>query len=543
MNNNIHNNSINTHISSNDNININNNQGLYGSLYNDFMPYKNLSDTINLPDPPTLLRFKSNPVLPVAQPSNATSRIEGSYLKTYELNNQLPTPMNSFVESIYPLSELSNDIIHDISSFQLQPSPSSAPIFSPYAESNLPLSRHMDVVESPPEPTKKFETEANNLTRRIIEGNLKSDHSDEYSSNRLLHKQNITCVEDLISKRRPRVKKPKIAKRAYRRRVLKPSKEVNTVTKQTPTSSPIINVIDKAVASLIQTSNLTTPSDLKFDLGSTDNINFDNIFGTSLMESPEFKDSSPNILDTPLDEFVNGDSIPSSQDITLQLPSSTTSSSFPLTDIDTTTPINRTFDITEQKAPSPKCNDILLTPSSANEHLSLVDQIKYDKFLFEVISKKQKRGSYKCAHCPETFPNILDYAAHMDNFGIKREFKCPFVLCPWKVLGFPKRSDLRRHCAFQHKDELKSELKDLLNLKDEAFPTILCSNKYCEKEFYRKDAFARHVAIVHQNKKSRFNKKLAALIQDYPENLTEEEKVEYIKVNINKTRLNNKQKS
>lgn len=538
----MYNNNIDPNINSNDNVNMNNNQGLYGSLYSDLMPFKNISDALSIHEPPTLLRFKANPVLPVAQPTNATSRIEGSYLKTYELNNQLPTPMNSFVESIYPLSELSNDIIHDISSFQLQPSPSNAPIFSPYAESNLSLSRNMEVVESPPEPTRKFETEANNLTRRIMEGNLKADHSDDHSFNRLLHKQNITCVEDLIGRKRPRVKKPKIVKRAYRRRLPKPSKIVTVDTKPTPASSPIRNVIDKPVSSLIQTTSLTTPSDLEFDLGSTEHINFDNIFGTSLMESPEFKDSTPNLLDTSLEEFVNSNPIPSTQqDITLQLPSSITPSSFPLANIDTVTPIEKTFDIIEQKPPSSKSTDSLLTPSSADEHISLVDQIKNDKPLFEVISKKQKRGSYKCAHCPKTFPNIIEYAGHMDDFGIKREFKCPFVLCPWKVLGLPKRSDLRRHCAIQHKDELKSELKDFLNLKEGAFPTILCSNKYCEKEFYRKDAFTRHVAIVHQNKKSRFNKKLAALIQEYPPNLTEEEKVEYIKENINKKRPNNKQ--
>ncbi len=172
----------------NDISNYNINQGIYSSLLSDFISQKNLSDAITFSDPPSLLRFKANPVLPVAQHSTATSRIDGPYLKTYELNNQLPTPMNSFVESIYPLSELNNEIIQDISPFQVQPPPQPAAIFNPYAPNDFTLPDHMDGNASLSEPKRNFEEEANNLTRRIMEGNLKTDHSEEHSSGRLLHK-------------------------------------------------------------------------------------------------------------------------------------------------------------------------------------------------------------------------------------------------------------------------------------------------------------------------------------------------------------------
>lgn len=175
-------------------------------------------------------------------------------------------------------------------------------------------------------------------------------------------------------------------------------------------------------------------------------------------------------------------------------------------------------------------------------YLSLVEQLNADKPLLKAVYKKQKRGSYRCAHCPETFSNIMEYAEHMDIFNIKREYKCPFPLCAWKILGLPRRSDLRRHCAIQHKTELRSDLKQLLNLKDETYPIIQCDNGFCDKEFYRKDAYNRHIAIVHDNKKSRFNKKLNYLLKTCPSGATEKEKYDFVKTNIFKKKVRKRSK-
>lgn len=177
---------------------------------------------------------------------------------------------------------------------------------------------------------------------------------------------------------------------------------------------------------------------------------------------------------------------------------------------------------------------------SVSSNLTLVEQLQADKPLLNAVHKKQKRGSYRCAHCPETFSNIMEYAEHMDIFNIKREYKCPFPLCAWKILGLPRRSDLRRHCAIQHKTELRSDLKQLLNLKDETYPIIQCDNVFCEKEFYRKDAYNRHIAIVHDNKKSRFNKKLNFLLKACPKDATEKEKYDFVKANIFKKKMRKK---
>lgn len=504
-----------------------------GALLNELTSAKQLSDVENLPDTSYLMDLLSNSSLPTTQ-NNTTSRIEGSYLKTYELNKQLPTPMNSFVESIYPLSELNNEIIQDISPFQLQ----APPPYNPYNSSHFDIPYNSEELTSPPEPKKNFEVEAANLTRRIMTGNLKKDHSDEKSSNRLLVKQNIRCVEDLIGKKRRVVRKPKVAKRPYRRRVPKPIKAIPT-SENTPLDSPTTHEFNKIPVPPYNLSCLATPSDLNFDISSVDNLNIDSLFESDLLESPDFHNPSPEILERRIEELVNTNPSQSTQESDIQVSAPNPSNFFPFENI-ITTPIDKTFDLNPQNLFGTKGGDILLTPSSTDDHVSLVNQIKNDGPLFEAISKKQKRGSYKCAHCPNTFPNLMEYAAHMDEYNIKREFKCPFPLCPWKVLGLPRRSDLRRHCAIQHKDELQSDLKDFLNLKDEAYPTILCSNKYCEKEFYRKDAFNRHVSIVHDNKKSRFNKKLSILLEQCPKDQTAEEKIEYVKENINKKRTKTK---
>ena len=154
--------------------------------------------------------------------------------------------------------------------------------------------------------------------------------------------------------------------------------------------------------------------------------------------------------------------------------------------------------------------------------VSLADEIRNDSFIYPIAMKKQKRGSYRCNHCPEMFSTILEYAEHMDMFGIRRKYHCPFIDCPWKILGLPGRSDLRRHCAIQHKDQLSDDLRTSLNLKDDVYITTRCPNKYCGKAFRRKDAYNRHIAIVHNRPDSRFNKRLTDILRQCPRTFANE---------------------
>ncbi|GMM53822.1 Rme1 protein [Maudiozyma humilis] len=184
----------------------------------------------------------------------------------------------------------------------------------------------------------------------------------------------------------------------------------------------------------------------------------------------------------------------------------------------------------------PMSSSYMLTPCSPAGYktynrttTSLVDEIRSDAFINPIAMKKQKRGSYRCNHCPEMFSTILQYAEHMDRFGIRRKYHCPFIDCPWKILGLPGRSDLRRHCAIQHKDQLSPELRSSLNLKDDVYVTTRCPNKYCGKSFRRKDAYNRHIAIVHNRPDSRFNKRLAVILRQCPETFqNDNQKTRYI---------------
>ena len=172
--------------------------------------------------------------------------------------------------------------------------------------------------------------------------------------------------------------------------------------------------------------------------------------------------------------------------------------------------------------------------------LSLVEQLQMDKPLMEVIANKHKRGYHRCTHCPKTFSSVFEYAAHMDAFGIKREFKCPVALCPWKVLGLPRRPDLRRHCAIQHKHELPDDLKEYLNLSDETYPALQCPHQYCDKVFHRRDAYNRHISIVHEKLGSRFNKRLLQILAHCPcEKEAERRKYVLAKMRTRKVNCNN----
>lgn len=160
---------------------------------------------------------------------------------------------------------------------------------------------------------------------------------------------------------------------------------------------------------------------------------------------------------------------------------------------------------------------------------SLVKQLLEDPYLSDIIQKPQKRGLYRCAHCPSTFNNIFEYASHLDEYEVERKHKCPFKNCAWRILGLPRRSDLRRHCAIQHKYELYGQLKKDLNLTEDAYPVLRCPVMFCQKEFYRKDAYKRHIAIVNENTSSRFNKRLKRIIKECPHFETEEERFNFIR--------------
>ncbi|SCU80315.1 LAME_0B02542g1_1 [Lachancea meyersii CBS 8951] len=173
---------------------------------------------------------------------------------------------------------------------------------------------------------------------------------------------------------------------------------------------------------------------------------------------------------------------------------------------------------------------------SNSKHESVYEQLINDKPLMEALSKRVKRGYYRCAHCPKMFSSVLDYAKHIDEFEIQRDYKCPFVLCPWKILGLPRRPELRRHCAIQHKMEIPMELKASLKLGESDFPIMECPSPYCDKSFFRRDSYARHVAMVHEKADSRFNRRLNKVLSECPFAVGTQEHIDCVRAEMTKTK-------
>ena len=165
-------------------------------------------------------------------------------------------------------------------------------------------------------------------------------------------------------------------------------------------------------------------------------------------------------------------------------------------------------------------NNQAIYHDSDHSMTSILQQIMDDKPLLKAISKKQKRGAYKCAHCPKMFNTVFEFAKHIDEFKVERKYKCPFPLCPWKILGLPKLQELKRHCLNQHIDELTPEQQFLIHGKNGTVSNVYeCESPYCDKKFHRKDSYRRHVKMVHKNPKSRFNIRLGKAIRSCPDHL------------------------
>ncbi|CCH58628.1 hypothetical protein TBLA_0A08390 [Henningerozyma blattae CBS 6284] len=195
----------------------------------------------------------------------------------------------------------------------------------------------------------------------------------------------------------------------------------------------------------------------------------------------------------------------------------------------------------EKKRPKKKTKEQRLGKSTSIEidrtTTSHVNKIIQNAALMKSLATKQKRGYYRCTHCTETFSSIFDFGQHMDDNKFTRPYKCPIDSCPWKILGLPGRSDLRRHCGIQHSyDEIPESIRKELNLKEKEYPVLVCNHKYCQKVFHRSDAFNRHTGMVHLNESSRFNKRLNLLIEECrsKKDMSPDEQDEYIRKKMNK---------
>lgn len=128
----------------------------------------------------------------------------------------------------------------------------------------------------------------------------------------------------------------------------------------------------------------------------------------------------------------------------------------------------------------------------ADGRVPLRVQVYNDAAVLSTVLRKPKKGVYICAHCRSTFARLPALLDHIDSNNIERPYKCSEAACPWKIVGFLKHQQLRRHIACVHSSQSDYE----------------CPVDGCRKMFARVDLYHRHLRTVHENKCSRFNAKL-----------------------------------
>ncbi len=126
---------------------------------------------------------------------------------------------------------------------------------------------------------------------------------------------------------------------------------------------------------------------------------------------------------------------------------------------------------------------------NSTKQFTLYQQIQRNPIIWDKIHSRNKKGVYKCNHCPKTFTKLDQFAKHLDENKVVRPFKCRDRACPWSIIGLNSSGELRRHHRHQH------------NTSGTQYEC-----KYCSKKFNRSDSAQRHQKLVHENKKSRYNK-------------------------------------
>lgn len=114
-----------------------------------------------------------------------------------------------------------------------------------------------------------------------------------------------------------------------------------------------------------------------------------------------------------------------------------------------------------------------------------------------------------CTHCNQRFDSILQLGHHFDKYKVVTPHKCPFDSCPYFLIGFARKAELRRHCLTKHFEKGKLTQSINQNIKQVLNNLIYsCKIDNCGKYFYRKDSLQRHLKLVHENENSKFNKKM-----------------------------------
>ncbi|KAK9380315.1 uncharacterized protein V2V93DRAFT_391877 [Kockiozyma suomiensis] len=86
--------------------------------------------------------------------------------------------------------------------------------------------------------------------------------------------------------------------------------------------------------------------------------------------------------------------------------------------------------------------------SSVNSPSMTDDTVDHNGRRRRIYTKTQ----FSCNHCSRKFSikYMDEYARHVEEFSIEREFKCPEPSCPWSKIGFQRKLEKDRHFTRKH---------------------------------------------------------------------------------------------
>lgn len=115
-----------------------------------------------------------------------------------------------------------------------------------------------------------------------------------------------------------------------------------------------------------------------------------------------------------------------------------------------------------------------------------------------------------CNHCQELFHETIDFANHLDYYGLYTYPFCPDPNCLFSRLGFLKKIDLKIHISNYHLslyNSCKNSLEKITYKNNNFHPKIfdelinnlyVCNHSQCGRIFYRRDSLTRHIRALHK---------------------------------------------
>lgn len=130
------------------------------------------------------------------------------------------------------------------------------------------------------------------------------------------------------------------------------------------------------------------------------------------------------------------------------------------------------------------------------------------KHRYTKVDQSLIQSTKECRHCCRLFVDIESYMKHLQKHGVIHQNFCLDKDCPLAVIGFPRKTFLRRHICNDHLDQyspyLSTHKEEILNhnLTRKMFESIyVCDKEDCHLPFYRLDAKNRHLKLDHKPKK------------------------------------------